>query len=154
MKWSLQQLQKINKCPHEIRVNYDFNDYLEQLKDTGSETDILSVKSVFANISITKIDMENFRFEYHVVADLEIACALTLEPVPYHMDIKFSEMYSTNPDEEDEEQFPFEGNTIDTKMIVWSYIVINIPIRVVRDDAYEILKTRNIVLNEEFPEED
>ena len=70
------------------------------------------------------------------------------------MNINVSETYSTNPDEEDEEQYPFDGNTIDTKMIVWSNILVNIPIRVVRDDAYEILKSRNIVLDEEIPEED
>ena len=154
MKWSLQQLQKINNHPYIVNVTYDYSDYLENLKNTGTETDILDVKKVDAIISIEKLDMENFKFDYHISAELEIACALTLEPVLYNMNINVSETYSTNPDEEDEEQYPFDGNTIDTKMIVWSNILVNIPIRVVRDDAYEILKSRNIVLDEIIPEED
>lgn len=154
MKWSLQQLQKINNRPYIVNVTYDYSDYLEKIKNTGTETDILDVKKVDAIISIEKIDMDNFKFNYQISAELEIACALTLEPVQYNMNINVSETYSTNPDEEDEEQYPFDGNTIDTKMIVWSNILVNIPIRVVRDDAYEILKSRNIVLDEEIPEED
>ena len=154
MKWSLQQLQKINNHPYIVNVTYDYSDYLENLKNTGTETDILDVKKVDAIISIEKLDMENFQFDYQISAELEIACALTLEPVLYNMNINVSETYSTNPDEEDEEQYPFDGNTIDTKMIVWSNILVNIPIRVVRDDAYEILKSRNIVLDEIIPEED
>ena len=154
MKWSLQQLQKINNRPYIVNVTYDYSDYLEKIRNTGTETDILDVKNVYAIISIEKIDMENFKFDYQINAELEIACALTLEPVPYNMNINVSETYSTNPDEDDDNQFPFDGNTIDTKMIVWSNILVNIPIRVVREDAYEILKSRNIVLDEEIPEED
>lgn len=154
MKWSLQQLQKINNRPYIVNVTYDYSDYLEKIRNTGTETDILDVKNVDAIISIEKIDMENFKFDYQINAELEIACALTLEPVPYNMNINVSETYSTNPDEDDDNQFPFDGNTIDTKMIVWSNILVNIPIRVVREDAYEILKSRNIVLDEEIPEED
>ena len=154
MKWSLQQLQKINVYPYIVNVTYDFKDYLENLQNTGTETDILDVKKVEVEILIEKINMDSFKFDYHINAELEIECALTLEPVQYNMDINVSETYSTHPDEDDENQFPFEGNTIDTKMAVWSNIVVNIPIRVVRDDAYEILKSRNIVLDEEIPEED
>ena len=154
MKWSLQQLQKINNFPYQFNLESDFTKFLDEIKNTGAETDILDVKKVDAIISIEKLDMENFKFDYQISAELEIACALTLEPVLYNMNINVSETYSTNPDEEDEEQYPFDGNTIDTKMIVWSNILVNIPIRVVRDDAYEILKSRNIVLDEIIPEED
>ena len=154
MKWSLQQLQKLYKPSNVFEVEYDFNDFLDELKNTGSETDILSVQNAKSVISITKIDMETFKFDYQIKVDLTIACALTLEPVPLCLDFNVSETYSTYSSEEDEEIFPIEGNTIDTKSIVWSNILLNIPIRVVRDDAYEILKERNIVLDEEIPEDD
>lgn len=154
MKWSLQQLQKLYKPSNVFEVEYDFSDYLDELKNTGSETDILSILEAKAIISITKLSMDTFKFDYHIEASLLIACALTLEPVPLKLDFNVSETYSTNLDEEDEEIFPIEGNTIDTKIIVWSNILLNIPIRVVRDDAYEILKERNIVLDEDIPEED
>ena len=65
------------------------------------------------------------------------------------MNFSVSETYSKDPTEE---MYSFDGNSIDCDLAVWSNIVINIPIRVVRDDAYEILKERNIFLDEE-PEE-
>ena len=154
MTWSLQQLQKLYNPSNVFEVEYDFNDFLDELKNTGSETDILSVQNAKSIISITKIDMETFKFDYQIKVDLSIACALTLEPVSLSLDFNVSETYSTNLVDEDDEIFPIEGNTIDTKVIVWSNILLNIPIRVVRDDAYEILKERNIVLDEEIPEED
>lgn len=154
MKWSLQQLQKLYKPSNIFEVEYDFNDFLEELKNTGSETDILSVQNAKSIISITKIDMETFKFDYQIKVDLSIACALTLEPVSLCLDFNVSETYSTNLVDDEDEIFPIEGNTIDTKVVVWSNILLNIPIRVVRDDAYEILKERNIVLDEDIPEED
>ncbi|MBR2891584.1 MAG: DUF177 domain-containing protein [Bacilli bacterium] len=154
MKWSLQQLQKLYKPSNIFEIEYNFDDYLDELKNSGSETDILEVQTAKAIVSIVKLDMETFKFDYHITANLLIACALTLEPVPYSLDFQVSETYSTDLSEEDDEIFPIEGNTIDTKAIVWSNILLNIPIRVVRDDAYEILKKRNIVLDEDIPEED
>ena len=97
MKWSVQQLQKIFKSPYEEDEVIDFCDYLDELKNT--ESDILNVQPVNVHISIFKLDMQTFKIDYVIHADLEIACALTLEAVPYHMDINVSETYSTDCDE-------------------------------------------------------
>lgn len=149
MKWSLQQLQKITKFPYNFKLESDFHKFLDEIKDTGTETDILDVLSVDCQVSISKIDYQTFKFDYDIKANLLLECALTLEPVEYNMDLQISETYSKNPEEE---MYSFDGNSIDTELAVWSNIVINIPIRVVRRDAYEILKARNITLNE-IPDE-
>lgn len=149
MKWSLQQLQKITKFPYIFKLESNFKNFLNEIKDTGAETDILDVLSVDCEISINKIDYQTFKFDYQINAKLLLECALTLEPVEYSMNLQISETYSKNPEED---MYSFEGNSIDTELAVWSNIVINIPIRVVRDDAYEILKERNITLNE-IPDE-
>lgn len=142
MKFSVQQLQKINPSPLKVSEQIDYRDFLDGL----TSSDILDIALVDVNISISKLDMNTFQFDYVIHADLGLACALTLERVPYVMDLNVSETYSTLPDSDD--IYPIEGNTIDTKEIVWSQILMNIPIRVVRDDAYEILKQRNIILGE------
>lgn len=142
MKFSVQQLQKINPSPLKVSEQIDYRDFLDGL----TSSDILDIALVDVDISISKLDMNTFQFDYVIHADLGLACALTLERVPYVMDLNVSETYSTLPDSDD--VYPIEGNTIDTKEIVWSQILMNIPIRVVRDDAYEILKQRNIVLGE------
>ena len=142
MKFSVQQLQKINPSPLKVSEQIDYRDFLDGL----TSSDILDIALVDVDISISKLDMNTFQFDYVIHADLGLACALTLERVPYVMDLNVSETYSTLPDSDD--VYPIEGNTIDTKEVVWSQILMNIPIRVVRDDAYEILKQRNIVLGE------
>lgn len=142
MKFSVQQLQKINASPQKVHEQIDYRDFLDGL----SSSDIIDIALVDVDISISKLDMNTFQFDYMIHADLGLACALTLERVPYVMDLNVSETYSTEADDDD--IYPIEGNTIDTKEIVWSQILMNIPIRVVRDDAYEILKQRNIVLGE------
>ena len=142
MKFSVQQLQKINPSPLKVSEQIDYRDFLDGL----TSSDILDIALVDVDISISKLDMNTFQFDYVIHADLGLACALTLERVPYVMDLNISETYSTLPDSDD--VYPIEGNTIDTKEVVWSQILMNIPIRVVRDDAYEILKQRNIVLGE------
>lgn len=149
MKWSLQQLQKINNFPYKFKLESNFKKFLDEIKEEGSETDILDVLSVECNVSISKIDYQTFKFDYDITANLLLECALTLEPVDYLMNLSVSEIYSKDPDDE---MFSFEGNSIDLELAVWSNIVINIPIRVVRDDAYEILKERNIQFDE-YPEE-
>lgn len=149
MKWSLQQLQKITKFPYNFKLESDFHKFLDEIKNTGTETDILDVLSVDCQVCISKIDYQTFKFDYDIKANLLLECALTLEPVEYNMDLQISETYSKNPEEE---MYSFDGNSIDTELAVWSNIVINIPIRVVRRDAYEILKARNITLNE-IPDE-
>ncbi len=142
MKFSVQQLQKINVAPQKVHEQIDYRDFLDGL----SSSDIIDIALVDVDISISKLDMNTFQFDYVIHADLGLACALTLERVPYVMDLNVSETYSTEADDDD--IYPIEGNTIDTKEIVWIQILMNIPIRVVRDDAYEILKQRNIVLGE------
>ena len=150
MKWSLQQLQKINSFPYIVETTLDLNSILNDVISTGSETDILSFNSVKVGISISKIDHVTYQFDYTIKADMLVACALTLEPVPYVMDINVSEVYSTNPTDD---MFPINGNTINVDEVVWCNIIINLPIRIVHENAYEILKSRNIILGD-FPEED
>ena len=149
MKWSLQQLQKINKFPYSFKIESNFKKFLDEIKDTGAETDILDILSIECNVSISKLDYQTFKFDYDINCNLLLECALTLEPVEYPMSLQISETYSKDPEED---MFSFEGNSIDTELAVWSNIVINIPIRVVREDAYEILKDRNISLDE-MPDE-
>lgn len=146
MKFSLQQLNKINAFPYNVNVTYDLSHYLKG-SSMDLDTDILAIKATDVNITIVKVDTNTFSFDYRVVTDLILPCSLTLEPVDYHMDISFTEIYS-DVEIDDDNYFPFENNSVDCELVVWSNIVTNIPIRLVREDAYEILKARNITLDE------
>ncbi len=145
MKWSLQQLMKITSFPSLFETQFDFSNDIDIVED------ILSIGVTQVKGTINRVDSDTYQFNYHISVKLALACALTLEEVPYQLELDIEEVYSKNPDEE---MFLIEGNTIDLKPMVWANIIVAIPIRVVRDDAYEILEARNIVLNPEIPDED
>lgn len=139
MKWSLQQLQKYSSKPLSFDDVIDFQDYAKDVSD------IIEIKPVHVTGEITVIKYGTYKIRYNVDALLILECALTLEPVEYHFEKEYVEVFSTDPTEED---FLIEKNTIDLDNAVWSNIIIDKPLVVTRDDAYEILKERGIVINE------
>lgn len=139
MKWSLQQLQKYSSKPLSFDDVIDFQHYAKDVSD------IIEIKPVHVTGEITVIKYGTYKIRYNVDALLILECALTLEPVEYHFEKEYVEVFSTEPTEED---FLIEKNTIDLDNAVWSNIIIDKPLVVTRDDAYEILKERGIVINE------
>ena len=150
MKFSLQQLQKINQFPHSLNLVLDYQDKLKGSDQEESDTEVLDIKEVQVSIIINKMDNDTFKWDYQVSTVLILPCALTLEPVIFPINLEYCEIYTNSREllNSNDDYFPFENNTIDIKRIVWDNIISSIPIRVVREDAYEILKSRNIQLNE------
>lgn len=141
MKWSVQQLRKINKFPYSFEETLEFD-------ITGFENlDIIQVLPVNITGEIYMIDEDTFRFVYHVHAPLVLECSLTLDPVEYILDNDYDEVYSTVPSDD---VFSIEKNTVDTSIMVWTNILLDKPLNYSKPDAYEILKERGIVLDEQI----
>lgn len=140
MKWSLQQLLKIQKFP------YHFEEVLDLSEEAKAISDIFEMKPVSITGKINRLDDQTYEFSYHIHVLLVLECALTLEPCEYTFEGDYVDICSTNPDDD---MIQIEKNTIDTRMLVWSNFIIDKPINVTRPDAYEILKSRGIQLNEE-----
>ena len=139
MKWSIQQLRKIQKFPYEFSDTIDYSEYAESVED------ILDIDHVFVSGTIDKIDDETYRIVYTIKTLLTLQCALTLDPVPYEYEKTFDEVYSKI---ENDEYFLIEKNTIDLTDMVWTNILIEKPINVTLPNAYEILEERGIVLDD------
>ncbi len=139
MKWSLQQLQKINNFPYHFKGSFDYHNLILE------NDDIYDVSLITVTGTIIQIDLETYQFNYHIEGRLTLPCSLTLEPVDYQVNEDFDEVYSTKPDDD---FYLIEKNTIDLEKIVWANMILSIPIRVVREDAYEILKSRGISFEE------
>ena len=144
MKWSLQQLKKINTFPYQFETSYNFKEVL-----TSTIEDVYDINETIVTGKIIRIDEETYQFDYNINTKLTLACSLTLEPVDYQLNDEFSDVYSTK---QNEDWFKIEKNTINLEEMVWANIVMAIPIRIVRDDAYEILKERGITLESDFEE--
>lgn len=139
MKWSLQQLQKIANFPFLFEAKYDFK------KNLDKKEDVLDIGLAHVKGTITRIADETYEFDYDVDVSLTMACSLTLEPVEFHLQESFNEVYSTT---ENDDWYKIEKNAIDLEEMVWTNIVMALPIRIVREDAYQILEKRGIVLSD------
>lgn len=147
MKWSVSQLRKLTTNPYHFSLELDFSSEAEQVED------ILSIGIALVKGTISRVDDDIFRCVYRLNVDLVLSCSLTLEPVNYSMDFEQEELIGyANADYDDVVEI--SGNTIDLKEIIWDNIIVNIPIRIVRDDAYEILASRNISLDEDITDEE
>ena len=148
MKWSLQQLRKINNFPYAFEAIINFNEsiYQDILK---SRDDIYKLNDVNVKGNLVRIDEETYEVNYTMTTTVVMACSLTLEDVIYEVNESFQEIYSTKANDD---WFLIEKNTIDLDEMVWSNLIMSLPIRIVRSDAYEILKSRGITLEQEVEE--
>ena len=147
MKWSVSQLRKLTTNPYHFSLELDFSNEAENVED------IQNIGIALVEGTISRVDDDIFRCVYHLKVDLVLSCSLTLEPVNYSMDFEQEELIGyANADYDDVVEI--SGNTIDLKEIIWDNIIVNIPIRIVRDDAYEILASRNISLDEDITDEE
>ena len=142
MKWSVAQLRKLTVNPYQFSSEMDFS------SEASSVEDIQKIGIALVEGTISRVDEDIFKCVYRLKVDLVLSCSLTLEPVDFKIDIEQVDLIGfANGDYDD--VIEIENNTIDLKSIVWDNIVVNIPIRIVRDDAYEILAKRNIILDED-----
>ena len=147
MKWSVSQLRKLTTNPYHFSLELDFSSEAEQVED------IQNIGIALVEGTISRVDDDIFRCTYHLKVELVLSCSLTLEPVNYLMDFEQEDLIGyANADYDDVVEI--SGNTIDLNAIVWDNIIVNIPIRIVRDDAYEILASRNISLEEDITDEE
>lgn len=147
MKWSVSQLRKLTTNPYHFSLEIDFSNEAEQVED------IQSIGIALVEGTISRVDDDIFRCTYHLKVELVLSCSLTLEPVNYLMDFEQEDLIGY-ANEKYDDVVEISGNTIDLNAIVWDNIIVNIPIRIVRDDAYEILASRNISLEEDITDEE
>ena len=147
MKWSVSQLRKLTTNPYHFSLELDFSNEAENVED------IQNIGIALVEGTISRVDDDIFRCTYHLKVELVLSCSLTLEPVNYLMDFEQEDLIGY-ANENYDDVVEISGNTVDLNAIVWDNIIVNIPIRIVRDDAYEILASRNISLEEDITDEE
>ena len=60
MKWSIQQLRKVQKFPYHFSDTIDYSEYAESVED------IISINPVLVSGTIDKIDDETYRIVYNI----------------------------------------------------------------------------------------
>lgn len=126
MKWSLQQLFKYNRQPFEFETTYDFHNDIKNIDD------IIDIKETHVVGYGQNVYQDKYQFHLHITTVLILEDARTLEPVDYQLDIEVDEVFDT--DLSDEDTRVIEKNTIDLRPVVWENIILEKPIRFVKDD--------------------
>ena len=126
MKWTIQELTKLQNIDNEFKETIDLSSYIDN-------TDIIKISPVEINGSFEIYDDDLYEFYFNIKCTLTLACAITLVEVPYEIDISVEEIFSSDVNDEYNN---IDGITIDLLPIIWSNILLEKPMRVLSKDAY------------------
>ena len=95
-------------------------------KDELSSTNIISLDNVSINGSITK-EFDDFSLNLTVSGVMVLPCSLTLKPTNHEFSIEIEEVLGEN--------YKNNQNSLDIFPIIWENILMEIPMKVVSEDA-------------------
>lgn len=128
MKWSLQQLQKYNGKLIEFKSTYDFSEEIKNIAD-------------ILGISIAEVEgvgqclyLDKFQFKLKISCILILQDARTLDPVDFPVKLNVIETFDVDATGDDDTRL-IEKNTIDLRPVVWENILLEKPIRCVKDES-------------------
>ncbi|QMS85594.1 YceD family protein [Candidatus Xianfuyuplasma coldseepsis] len=139
MKWTIHELMKHAKTDNQINTVVDLSQFIDG-------TDIISISDVKVQGEYEVFDQEEFVFYLEIECELILPCAITLKEVHYPMHIETEEVFTTF---KDDDSHYIEGITIDLLPIIWSNILLEMPMRVISEGAYDEVTYEN----DEFEEE-
>lgn len=96
-------------------------------------TDIINMSTVDLKGIITKLSTGELEIKVSVKGKMSLPCSITLEPVEHPFLIQINEII----DEKDENNLKKDENTLELKHYLWENIVVEIPLRIVSDNAYK-----------------
>ena len=142
MKWQiaklLQSSQLFKEAMREVEINeeVDFSDAVKR------NPDIRSMQKVRVTGKGSIYPTERMmRFDLKIEGEMTLGCALTLDDVNYPFEARIDPVYTWNPDTYDEDSEDYlVKDTIELASAVWQEIFVQIPLRVVKDGAYEELE--------------
>ena len=140
MKWAIPQLRKLAKP---FKFEYDFDLFNElQVKD-----DIKEVKKCHVSGICYEVSYDEYLFDLNVDLELVMVCSVSLldvlVPIQFDTQIRFSNSIDDSSDD-----YLITKDTINLDEALLSEIVLNLPLKVVKD-GYE-----NEFMEEEIVEEE
>lgn len=123
----------ISELNNETKSVLDINLSLDIPKDKLINTSIKDLMNISVSGKITRIENGVYHITIHITGKMILTCARSLEDVEYPLDI-FVDKNIGNDENEEEIQVIYQ-NSLDILSIVWENIVLEVPLRVVKEDA-------------------
>ena len=146
MKWQIAKLVKQQTNQVVIDEEVDFSSLVERNSDVRELSNVR-----ISGEGRVKASEKRVIFKLDISGTMTLGCALTLEDVIYPFRIQTTEIFTWNDDAYDEtsDEHLVTGNQIELAPIVWQNIFLEIPLKVVSDNAYEKLKAQGIEIESE-----
>jgi len=126
-------LRLLNNIDKTIPVDIIYSFKKEELEGT----DLISLDNVKINGEIVKDSLDNICVNLTVQGVMVLECAVTLKPVDYPFNIEISGNIEELTEEIDKKDTNFQ-NSIDIFPIIWENILLEIPMRVVSEEAKDV----------------
>lgn len=137
MKWNLNYIQKNAKPSFLFNEEISFEE--ELIKKLSGVQKLSKIK---VNGKLKYIDsIAQCIIEYEVSGTMKMKCAITNEDVDYNFKDEDTINFTFNSKEEDDEIIFAKGNIVDLIPYVWQLIVVNVPLKVVKEGAKLVKKS-------------
>lgn len=111
----------------------EFNENITYTDEYLKKSNILSITPINIKGEITKDSLNQLHLIFKATGSMNLPCSITLEPVKYPINLDFNEII----DEKDENNLKKDPNTLELKEYLWENIVVEIPLRIVSEHAYD-----------------
>lgn len=142
MKWTIHELIKNANTNNTFETTLDFSDKIEN-------SDILKISKVEVSGDYEIYDNIEYIFYIDIKCTLTMACAITLKEVDVVLDFTAEEVFT---EDKDDEFNTIDGITIDLLPIIWSNIILEKPMRVVSENAYDNFELDNTEIEDDVNE--
>ena len=147
MKWQIAKLIKEQSKEVEINEAVDFSDVVKQNPDIRQISKILVTgKGFFCPTTRT------MTFDLTIKGEMTLSCALTLDDVIHSFEATLNPVFTWDGKKHDQDSEDYlVKDTIELAPIIWQEIFIQIPLRIVKEGAYDEIARQGIEI---FTEED
>ncbi len=142
MKWTVDQLNKIASSLY-------IDEVIDYSGDIEEYSDIYKISDTVVTGGCHIIADDTFMFGVNIKTTLTMACAVTLEEVEYEIDINDDIIFA--PDHElDDDAYLIDGITIDLKKAIFYTILVNKPMKIVKEGAENLFKSEEEAIEEKI----
>ena len=135
----------LNPLFNGIKSTIEFDKVVNFTKEELKNTSIKKLSDVKVSGKITKISDYSIDLTMEIKTKMTLEDSVTLEEIEYPVNIQFNRIIDNN--EEDEEYYKILQNTLDILPIVWENIVLEVPLRVVKEEKETIIEGDGWSLN-------
>ena len=140
MKWQIAELIKEQTKEIQVDEEVDFSDAVRQNPDIKNMSKVHVKGKGFIDTTTRTV-----AFDLTIKGKMTLSCALTLDDVSYPYEATISPTFTWDLERYDENYADYLiKDTIELASVIWQEIFIQIPLRVVKDGAYDELDRQGI----------